>query len=160
MYYFISIFFFLLSLSNPSPLFPAGSSGSALVSAAGEGKHPEQLQLHRAGSQPRHSHRGGSQESRRKKKKNQGKPLRTFNWLCFMVAFAGAAGPEADERASDSTGPARLSRETATERSPGLSSKTTALHNTFISSQYSLRLISLSLARLHLYCFYSNNIFN
>lgn len=77
-----------------------------------------------------------------------------------MVTFAGAAGPEADERASDSTGPARLSRETATERSPGLSGKTTALHNRFISSQYSLRLISLSLARLHLYCFYSNNIFN
>lgn len=53
--------FLRLTASCRSIHLSAGPAGPAGLAPARQGAHPEQLQLHRAGSQPRQRHRGGTQ---------------------------------------------------------------------------------------------------
>lgn len=53
--------FLRLTASCRSICLSAGPAGPAGLAPAGQGAHPEQLQLHGAGAQPRQRHRGGTQ---------------------------------------------------------------------------------------------------
>lgn len=101
----------------------AGAAGSAVVPAPGEGAHPEQLQLHGAGSQPRQRHRGGPRPQGRNLSEQANKAVVGCVRMCvsLCVLSAGAAGSEADERAGDGAGQTRLPGEAASERTSGLS---------------------------------------
>ncbi len=144
---FVTLFFFSLS----STYLSAGPAGSAFISPPGEGTHPEQLQLYRAGSQPWECYRGGLAGCNLYKQANKqftahagiryqkcrssvaGWELLqncgifshvkydTSNTIHMSLASLGAAGSEADEWAGNSAGQTRLPRETTSKCTPGLS---------------------------------------